>query len=177
MSRIGTPRFSKEEIREIVDSLIEGTPLNKFSEEVHPFLLMPLSAAKNEAIVAGNSNLVKKIQSIMKNLRLGPENSSRASTPRRKIETNKQYTSRTISSEEPIELIIDEIIEGRPFNTINEDLYSQIILGLKSKKEQILENGDYRLSQQIENLIQELNGLIYKVTFSNVCSEKINNLK
>jgi len=169
-------QYSSESIRQIVDMLVDGTPLSKFPEDSHHQLLMPLSAAKNEAIVAGNTAQVKRIQAIMKSLKLGSPNSSKVSTPRRKNISERGFSPNDDRTEKSIDCIIEELIEGRAVSTIDTSMYRDIVRDLKLKKEQYLSEGDYRRSQKAEDIIQAINSMQYEKVFTSICTDKISNL-
>ena len=166
--------LTPEETRKIVDNLVAGGSLAKIPEEYHPQLLMPLSAAKNEAIVAGNAALVKRIQNIMKSLKLGTEK-TRSPSARAKSAKTREIRSETI--DEPINPLIDELLEGRPTETVDDTQLTDVIQALKMKKEELAQDGDYRKLQVAENIIQELNSRQYEATYTFVQGNKLANLK
>ncbi|KAH0792851.1 hypothetical protein GPJ56_003261 [Histomonas meleagridis] len=155
-------------------------PLSRVREELHPKLLIPLSAKKNEAIVTGNTSIVKRIQALMKDLNLQP------GKPQRSRQISQQPTKRSISIKEPtptnkndteIDLLVDELIEGRDINTVDPKDMNKIINNLKQRKEETISEGDYQLTQHLENLIQDANTCIYNSTYHSIQDSKLSNLK
>lgn len=167
-------KLSPEEIRSIVDSLVAGSSIARVPEEYHPQLLMPLSAAKNEAIVAGNAALVKRIQQLMKSLKLSTDRSRSASARRRSVQT-RQIRSETV--DEPISPLIDELLDGRPTDTVDDTQLNDVIAAMKTKKEELEGERDYRRLQIAENIIQELSSRRYEATYTFVQNSKLANLK
>lgn len=173
------------DIRQTIDNLLNGLSISKVPESIHPKLLMPLSAAKNEAIVAGNIPLVKRIQTLMKSLKLnqtsnGKKSSKDATTRKRGIipasSAIKAKTSTLVNEsgvEEPIEVLVDELIEGRPTDTIDNTMLPTIITALKAKKEELISTGCYHKLQATEDLIQEFNSRFYESAYNNVRSDRV----
>ena len=129
--------YDADDVRNIVDSLIAGMSLARVPEELHSQLLMPLSAAKNEAIVAGNTATVKRLQAIMRELRLNPGKNSRIGGSERSSRLSSSRSNRSNSSrpqsafittrsmneqQNDIEVIIDELLDGRPIDTVGSEL-------------------------------------------------------
>lgn len=154
--------LSPEETRQYVDALVAGGSLAKIPVEYHPQLLMPLSAAKNEAIVAGNAAQVKRIQVLMKSLKLGTDRTTSA----RRQKTIVRSTSRSTTVDEPISPLVDELMDGRPTETVDDSQLAEVIQGLKDKIEDLKLVADYRGLQHAENLIQELNSRKYEATYA-----------
>lgn len=158
--------LTPEETRQYVDSLVAGGSLAKIPAEYHPQLLMPLSAAKNEAIVAGNSAQVKRIQVLMKSLKLGTDKTQSA----RRQKPMVRSTSRSTTVDEPVMPLVDELMDGRPSETVDDSQLAEVIQGLRRKVDELKQVADYHGLQIAENLIQELNARKYEATYA---SEKI----
>ena len=62
------PLIETRDPRAIVEELINGLPLARVPRDLHPSLLVPLSAAKNENLVAGRVDTVRTLQSLIHNL-------------------------------------------------------------------------------------------------------------
>ena len=167
-------QLTPEETRKIVDSLVAGSSIAKVPEEYHPQLLMPLSAAKNEAIVAGNAALVKRLQQIMKSLKLGTE---KTRSPSARAKAVKSRSTRPETVDEPVTPLVDELLDGRPTETVDDTQLTDVIQALKIKKEELAQDGDYRKLQIAENIIQELNSRQYEATYTFVQGNKLANLK
>lgn len=178
MSRSIQGEYNPEDIRDIVQSLMSGMSLARVPEEIHQQLLMPLSAAKNEAIVAGNTTAVKRIQGIMRELRLNPGQRS-DSRKSKSAATSAMVTSRSLKPEkkDDLELLVDELIDGRQIETVDETLIPQLVPTMKAKKEILIAKGDYRNSQLLENLIQEANSLNYESEYRSIQNSKLTNLQ
>ncbi|OHT01137.1 hypothetical protein TRFO_01735 [Tritrichomonas foetus] len=170
--------YDADDVRDIVESLISGMSLARVPDELHTQLLMPLSAAKNEAIVAGNSSAVKRIQSIMRELRLNPGKRNGGSSRASSRPQSAFVTSRAMNDKiGNLDVTIDELLEGRSLDTVESSLISRLIPAMKNRKQGLIANGDYHGSQLLENLIQEANSKHYEATYQNVQSTKLNNLK
>lgn len=184
--------YDADDVRNIVDSLIAGMSLARVPEELHSQLLMPLSAAKNEAIVAGNTATVKRLQSIMRELRLNPGKNTRIGGSERSSRLGSSRSNRSSSSrpqsafvttrsmndqQNDIEVIIDELLDGRPIDTVGSELIPKLIPALKNRKQGFIECGDYHSSQQLENFIQEANARKFEAAYQSVQNSKITTLK
>lgn len=179
--------YDSDDIHEIVNSLIDGMALARVPEELHPQLLMPLSAAKNEAIVAGNQATVKRLQSIMRQLHLNPDKKRNRTGSRLSARSERSigssrpqsaFTTKSIQDrDQEVDKIIDELMEGRAFDSVESSIIPRLITALKDRKEMYLASGDYHTSQQLENLIQESNRRKYEATYQDVQNGKITNLR
>lgn len=185
--------YDANDVRDIVDSLIAGMSLARVPEELHSQLLMPLSAAKNEAIVAGNTATVKRLQAIMRELRLNPGKNSRIGGSDRSSRLSSSRSNRSNSSSRPqsafvttrsindrqsdIEVTIDELLDGRSIDTVDSALIPKLIPALKNRKQVYIECGDYHSSQLLEDLIQEANTRKFEAAYHSVQSSKMTNLK
>jgi len=174
-ARPSEPDSDPDELRDIVDSLISGMSLARVPEELHRRLLVPLSAAKNEAIVAGNTPTVKRIQSVMHELKLNPGKSSR--TPSRG--GSAFLTARSLREEQhdDLQVIITELLDGRTLETCDYSILQPLVSALKERKQEALSVGDYHQSQQLENLIREANSLYYAATYRSQQSSRLTGLR
>ena len=68
LARADSPLIETRDPRAIVDELINGLPLARVPRDLHPSLLVPLSAAKTENLVAGRADTVRKLQSLIRDL-------------------------------------------------------------------------------------------------------------
>ncbi|OHT17344.1 hypothetical protein TRFO_12519 [Tritrichomonas foetus] len=182
--------FNLDNIREVVDALIAGVPLSRVPESLHPKLLMPLSAAKNEATVAGQTAVIKRISAIMPKLRLNPQkdtsNSSanQSSSPSRDARTPKldgrggsySYRSNNVDNNDDPESTLNEVIEGRPSQTINDSQVPQLIPLIKQRMKQTVEEGDFKTSQKLENLLQEMNSRKLEATYNTMKDQQLSSL-
>ncbi|OHS96564.1 hypothetical protein TRFO_37273 [Tritrichomonas foetus] len=64
------PCVETDNVHEIVQMLIDGLSLDMIPPEIHPKLIVPLSAKKTEVLVAGKIELARKIQSIIRQLNI-----------------------------------------------------------------------------------------------------------
>jgi hypothetical protein len=166
---------TSDELHNIVNNLVSGVPLSRVPEELHSRLLVPLSAAKNEAIVAGNAPAVKCLQSLMHELQLTPGKSprpiSRADSP--------FVTGRWLRDEQygDLQATIDELLDGRLLETLDCSVLESLIPALKERKQQVIAMGNYQQSQQLENLIQEANSRYYEATYHSHQNERLTNLR
>ena len=104
-----------DDVRDIVENLISGMSLARVPEDIHPRLLVPLSAAKNEAIVAGNTATVKRIQTIMRELHLHPTKTGTMSRASSRASARSAFvTTRSLREEkkDDMDKTIDELIDG-----------------------------------------------------------------
>jgi hypothetical protein len=178
MKRHSRPEHDPDELRDIVNSLLSGMSLSRVPEHFHSHLLVPISAAKNEAIVAGNYPQVKRLQAIMQELQLNP--GKRMSSPRKTARSQSAFvTARCLKDEEhpDIKLTIDELLDGRDIETIDGADLSRLIPALKERKQIALSQGNYRQSQQLENLIQSANSRYYEATYTSVQNSRLTNLR
>jgi hypothetical protein len=167
-----------DDLREIVDSLLSGVPLSRVPEEIHSRLLVPLSAAKNEAIVAGNRSAVKRLQSMIHELQLNPGRSA----PPSRISSRSQSTFVTARSlkgttSDDMTVIIDDLLDGRDVATVDGGSLLRLVGAMKERKRLAIAEGDYRQSQQLENLIQAGNSRYFEITYHGVQNSRLTALK
>jgi hypothetical protein len=177
MSKRGR-EYDPDELRDIVNNLISGSSLSRVPAEFHSFLLVPLSAAKNEAIVAGNTLLVKRLQTLMQELQLNPGKA--LTTSRRRQRSQSAFiTSRTLKDEkhDDVQVTIDELLEGRDIETIDGSELPRLIPALKDRKQIAITRGDYRQSQQLEDLIQAGNSRHYERTYQSLQNSRLTALR
>lgn len=62
------PLIETRDPRAIVEQLLNGLPLSRVPRELHPSLLVPLSAAKTENLVAGRVDTARMIQTLIHDL-------------------------------------------------------------------------------------------------------------
>ncbi|KAK8894523.1 hypothetical protein M9Y10_022957 [Tritrichomonas musculus] len=161
--------YNSEDIHNIVNSLIAGAPLSRYPEALHPKLLMPLSAAKNEAIVAGKSAAVKRIQSIMPKLQLTPQSIQSRSQLATKLNTRNYSGSQTPSvssrsnSRDPEadpndeQSVLDELLRGRLTETVDDSQVKGLIPLIKERTTESVKKGDFKTAQKLEDILQEMN--------------------
>ena len=167
------------ELRDVVANLVSGMPLSRVPDDLHPRLLVPLSAAKNEAIVAGNTAQVKRIQAIMHELRLNPRKVKTSRASSRASSRAAAITQRTLAEEKQDDLdkTIDELLCGRSIDTIDDDILPKLISAMKDRKSIFIAQGDYRKTQQLEDLIQSGNSRYYEASYHSVQNSKLTNLR
>jgi hypothetical protein len=154
--------------RETVEALISGMPLSRVPEDRHPALLSALSAARNEASVAGHWPIVKRLQSVIAHLQLHP-----GLTPpqiraqlQRVADRETHHIRRANNDNE--EEIIDELVHGRPSETVDGARLNSILPRLKERRDFTVSGGDYRTSQKLEDLIHEVNQRQLEHTYSDL---------
>jgi hypothetical protein len=72
---------------------------------------------------------------------------------------------------------IDELLDGRALDTVDGTILSQLIVGLKDRKQSSIMGGDYHQSQMLENLIQEVNTKYSETTYHSVQNSRLTNLR
>jgi hypothetical protein len=170
--------YSTEELREIVDNLIAGMSLARVAKEIHSRLLVPLSAAKNEAIVAGQAGSVKRIQAIMRELHLNPRKPPSSAHSSQRPSGPTFVTTRQIEHEATdINQIIDELIAGRDMDTVQDDQIWPLITGLKARKQDLIASGDYRSLRTIEELLTRANSRRFALERNDTQNSKTETLK
>jgi tetratricopeptide (TPR) repeat protein len=178
--RRGTSRSEADpdSLREIVASLLSGMSLARVPADLHSQLLVPLSAAKNEAIVAGNTTAVKRLQSLMHDLRLNPGKSGSSSRASSRAES-AFVTTRSLREErnDDLHATITELLDGRALDTLEGGILPQLIRVLKDRKQAALGCGDYAQSQALENLIQEANSRNLETTYQQMQNTRLTNLR
>lgn len=170
-----TSEYDANELREVVRSLVSGMSLARVPEELHPQLLIPLSAAKNEALVAGNATTVKRIQGLLHDLKLnpgrpGPPLTSTLASARSTFITTR---SRLEERRDDLELTIDELLDGRAIESVGDDVIPSLIAAMKDRKQVFIAQGEYRKTQQLENLIQAANARFYDANYHSMQSTKL----
>lgn len=170
-----TSEYDPSELREVVRSLVAGMSLARVPEEMHPQLLIPLSAAKNEALVAGNATTVKRIQGLLHDLKLnpgrpGPPLTSTLASARSTFVTTR---SRMEERRDDLERTIDELLDGRGLETVGDDVIPSLIAAMKDRKQVYIAQGEYRKTQQLENLIQASNARFYDANYHSMQSSKL----
>ena len=147
--------YDPDNPRQTVEALIAGMPVSRVPEDEHGGLLMKLSAALAEAQVARNDARVKRIREVMKKLRLHPGKT------REQIRTQKEMTvvdrGPVWGQSEDDDVIIDELIDGRPPESVEGGRLRTILPKLKDRQKQTIDMGDYRTSQKLEDLILRMN--------------------
>lgn len=171
-----TSDFDAEDVHDIVNHLINGMSIARVPEEVHPQLLMPLSAAKNEAIVAGNHQRVKRIKQLMEQLHLNP---GKTKEQIRSRSNNMTRPAKTYSkqNDDDIDALVDQLIDGRPPETVNGSSLPTIIPKLKERKTETKTNGDFKTAQKLENLIQEMNTRKLEFSYASVNNSRLAQLQ
>ena len=165
------------DLNEIVDGLLSGMALARVPERLHPQLLIPVSAAKNEAIVSGDTQTVKKIQKLMRQLNLNPNRKYSDIIPTESRSVSSRQSARSVVGEKSekteYDRIVDDLLDGFPTDAVECDDYRQLILALKSRKKLLLSNNDYHSSQLLEDLIQTFNSRMYEDVFEKTRNDQI----
>lgn len=180
--------YSSEDIHKIVNSLISGAPLSRFPVSVHPQLLMPLSAAKNEAIVAGQQTTVKRIQSLMPKLQLTPQSIQSKSQLSTRLKIRNNYSgshtpslsSRSRDTEiDPnnSEAMLDDLLKGRPTETVDDSQVSNLIPLIKERQTETVKKGDFRTAQKLEDILQEMNSRILEAQYKTYRNDQLSRLQ
>jgi hypothetical protein len=152
-------------------------PLSRIPDEKHPSLLVPLAAAKNEAAVGGHVATVKRIQAIVGKLKLYPGQSPseiRAAKERRSEEEFREVHRVNDANED---IVVDELIEGRPADTVEGHSLPAVIQKLKARKSLYKEKGDYVICQKLSDLIEKCNAKLLEFSFSGANTDKMATLQ
>ena len=173
-----------DDVRSVVDALLSGASLSRVPETMHPKLLVPLCAAKNEAIVAGQAQKIKQIQSILQKLKLsqGQKSDKKTNTASQNRSPAKS-ASQNEEEDEKIEdgdydTMIDKIIEGKSPNAIiRDDDVEKAIPVVKKRIRNNTEEGDFRTCQKLENLLKELNTRNLLRNYNYIKDERLASLK
>jgi hypothetical protein len=167
-----------ESLRAIVASLLSGMSLARVPPELHSQLLVPLSAAKNEAIVAGNAAAVKRLQALMHELHLNPGRSGAGSRASSRADS-AFVTARSLREErgDDLRATVAELLDGRVLDSVDGAALAPLIRALKERKQAALASGDYAQSQALENLIQEANSRSLEATYQQMQNSRLTNLR
>ena len=164
------------DLNEIVENLLSGMALARVPERLHPQLLIPLSAAKNESIVSGDLQTVKKIQKLMRQLNLNPNRKYSDVLLQERSISSRQSNHSGAGEKNEYDLIVDDLLDGFPTDAVECDDYSQLILALKARKRTLLSKGDYHSSQVLEDFIQTFNSRRYEDAFEKSRNKQITQL-
>lgn len=149
-------RYDPDNPRKTVEALIAGMPVARVPEDEHSALLMKLSAALTEAQVARNEIRSKRIREVMKKLRLHPgKTPEQIRTQSRELATADR--GRVWGASEDDDVIIDELIDGRPPESVDGGRLGTLLPKLKERQKTTIDMGDYRTSQKLEDLIVRMN--------------------
>jgi hypothetical protein len=171
--RRGRLTCNPDDPHDAVNDLISGMPNSHILEEKHASLLVPLPAAKYEVMVGGHTVTVKRIRAIVGKLKLYPGQSpSDIRAVKEREFANETREIRHINDASP-DAVADELIEGRPADTVDGRTLLAVVQKLKERKGLYTEKADCVKCETLSDLIQKCNAKLLEFSFSGVNPDKM----
>ena len=151
----------KKKMTRLIRELCGGKPVSELQLNIIPSLLQALDEAKQVAIVNGQVERLKKLQSVIMQVQEYQKN--RKPTAKRRPATATSRSPKKEQKQAPlsvVESVFEDILAGFPYDVAETYLLPSLIAYAKQRIDGLLAQGEYKEAQRVENINKDLIALL-----------------